>query len=233
MTIPQYKHYSFDLWLTLIKSNPAFKPKRIDYFYERFNYQGKSWAEVAAIFRNVDVMANRMNEKTGKNIDVDELYFLIISLMNDYLFDARDIDLEQIYADLEVVLLDNLPLIYSENTPKVLQHLAERDDCTVGLLSNTGFIKGVTLRKVLNRLQIGQYFDFQMYSDEEGMSKPNEQLFGRMLQSAQALHSEALEPSAILHIGDNPIADIAGAKKAGMVGLFINFNAKEIAELLI
>ena len=33
-----HEHYSFDLWLTLIKSNPLFKPARIEYFFENYNF---------------------------------------------------------------------------------------------------------------------------------------------------------------------------------------------------
>ena len=60
-----YKHYSFDLWLTLIKSNPRFKQERTSYFYEKFNTKNKSIEEVALIFRQVDLMVNAINEKTG------------------------------------------------------------------------------------------------------------------------------------------------------------------------
>lgn len=64
-----YRHYSFDLWLTLIRSNPAFKQKRTEYFHQNFNYSHKSIDEVALAFRQIDIMCNTINEKTGKNID--------------------------------------------------------------------------------------------------------------------------------------------------------------------
>lgn len=38
----KFKHYSFDLWLTLIKSNPEFKLKRTIFFYDKFNRLKKS-----------------------------------------------------------------------------------------------------------------------------------------------------------------------------------------------
>ena len=81
-----YKHYSFDLWLTLIKSNPAYKQERTRYFYQRFNTKHKNLAEIAVIFRQVDLMVNAINERTGKNVDADEMYLMIISMINDYDF---------------------------------------------------------------------------------------------------------------------------------------------------
>ena len=73
-----YRHYSFDLWLTLIKSNPAFKTERTRIFFEDYNIAGKSIEEVAAAFRRVDLLGNAINERTGKNIDSDELYLMVI-----------------------------------------------------------------------------------------------------------------------------------------------------------
>jgi len=41
--MPYYRHYSFDLWLTLIKSNPGFKAERAHYFFENYNPLKKAW----------------------------------------------------------------------------------------------------------------------------------------------------------------------------------------------
>jgi putative hydrolase of the HAD superfamily len=41
-----YKHYSFDLWLTLIKSNPIFKKERALFFHQHLNAAKKSIEEV-------------------------------------------------------------------------------------------------------------------------------------------------------------------------------------------
>ena len=69
-----YKHYSFDLWLTLIKSNPNFKKERALFFHKNFNSKKKNIEEIEKIFRQVDIICNSINEKTGKNIDADEMY---------------------------------------------------------------------------------------------------------------------------------------------------------------
>jgi putative hydrolase of the HAD superfamily len=75
-----YQHYSFDLWLTLIKSNPYFKIERTKIFHRDFNPAGKSIDDVARAFRQVDLMCNAVNERTGKNIDADEMYLMVISI---------------------------------------------------------------------------------------------------------------------------------------------------------
>jgi len=227
-----YKHYSFDLWLTLIRSNPNFKIERTKYFFDHFNFKNKTLATVKSIFRNVDVTANRINEKTGKNLDVDELYLLIIALMNDYEVDLQTVDIQRVYDELEIKLFENLPDLYDENTKSTLKYLKEDTRASIGLLSNTGFIKGITLRQVLKKLDIAEYFDFQIYSDEIKLSKPNPELFAFLIERVRKQHQREILPSEIIHIGDNPIADIEGGKKAGMATFLLNSNQKSIKNLL-
>lgn len=226
-----YRHYSFDLWLTLIKSNPVFKPQRTKIFHQRFNPLGKTLDEVAAIFRHIDVMCNSINETTGKNIDAEEMYLMVISTISDFSTELRDIDIKAIYSEMENLLLENLPLVYCDETIPLLSYLKENVPCSISILSNTGFIRGQTLRTVLKEIGLLKYFDFQLYSDEAGMSKPNPEFFKLMLSEVSLLQEDcALED--IIHIGDNPKADTEGAKAAGIQSLLINSNSSSINSLL-
>jgi putative hydrolase of the HAD superfamily len=228
-----YQHYSFDLWLTLIKSNPYFKIERTKIFHRDFNPMGKSIDEVAKAFRQVDLMCNAVNESTGKNIDADEMYLMVISLINDNQLSLSDIDTGKLYQDMEKLLFYYMPLVYSSVTISTLQHLKNKTGSTFSLLSNTGFIKGATLRKVLAELRMIEYFDFQLYSDEVSMSKPNPALFNLMLQNIKQVNiNKDIRLSDIIHIGDNPKADIEGARAAGIKSLLINSNNQSILALL-
>ena len=167
-----YRHYSFDLWLTLIKSNPYFKTERAKTFHKEFNPANKSMDVVANAFRQVDIMCNAINEKTGKNIGSDEMYLMVISLINGNGLSFTAIDTAKLYDEMEDLVFRYLPILYTAETTGVLAHLKQKGNCTMSILSNTGFIKGTTLRNVLEQLEIGHYFDFQLYSDEAGLSKP-------------------------------------------------------------
>jgi putative hydrolase of the HAD superfamily len=226
------RHYSFDLWLTLIKSDPLFKQQRALYFHNRYNRHNKSLEEVTAIFRQVDIMCNTINEKTGGNIDAEEMYLMVISLINDGLLHHTDIDLQELYSTMDNLLFQHLPKIYSEDTLPVLALLKQQHGVTCNILSNTGFIKGVTLRKVLDALQLSPYFDFQLYSDELGMSKPNKRLFFKLLQYIEQVQNKPIDPDAIVHIGDNAYADIEGARAIGVKGILINSNTATIRSLI-
>jgi putative hydrolase of the HAD superfamily len=228
-----YQHYSFDLWLTLIKSNPYFKIERTKIFQRDFNPAGKSIDEVARAFRQVDLMCNAVNERTGKNIDADEMYLMVISTINDNQYPLADVDTDKLYADMEKLLFYYLPVVYSPVTIDTLQHLKQKGDCSLSILSNTGFIKGQTLRKVMVKLGLADFFNFQIYSDEEGMSKPNQALFNLMVQNVKDCNKpKQISLADIIHIGDNPAADIAGANDAGLNSLLINSNNLSILNLL-
>ena len=228
-----YKHYSFDLWLTLIKSNPVFKTERARYFHQHYNWTGKSLDEVAVIFRKVDLMVNSINERSGKNIDAEEMYLMVISIINDYSTAFQDVDIDGLYDAMELLLLEHMPLVYCSNSLGVLQQLKDNGLSTTSLLSNTGFIKGRTLRKILNHLQLDQLLDFQLYSDEVRMSKPNAGFFQLMLDTIDRKHHVDLGLHEVIHIGDNPVADAKGAEAMGIKSLLINSNHLTISSLLL
>lgn len=218
-----YQHYSFDLWLTLIRSNPAFKQIRAKYFHTHFNYANKPLELIVSIFRQVDLMCNSINEKTGKNIDADEMYLMVLNLINDGDEKVWQIDVTQLYRDIESLLFDNLPIVYCTETVGILQYIKQNTNSTISILSNTGFIKGVTLRRVLNQIGMDKYIDFQLYSDEAGMSKPNPEFFKLMLDELKIRYTN-INLNGIIHIGDNPVADLAGAKRVGIDAQLINSN---------
>lgn len=227
-----YKHYSFDLWLTLIKSNPAYKQERVQYFFRNFNSRHKSIDEIAIIFRQVDLMVNAINEKAGKNVDADEMYLMIISMINDYDFNFGDVDLKILDQDMEQIVFNYMPQLYCDDCLATLAKIKESGNSSTNILSNTGFIKGKTLKKVIEHLGIGQYIDFQLYSDEVRMSKPNADFFQLMLDRIDRARHPELMLSDVIHVGDNPHADIRGAEAIGINSMLINSNKLSILNLL-
>lgn len=228
-----YKHYSFDLWLTLIKSNPEFKKQRALLFYNQYNPNHKTIDEVIQIFRQVDVMCNTINEKTGKNIDTDEMYLMVIIALNNYNPNIAVVNTNHLYNQVEKILFNYLPTIYCNNTFNALAQLQQITGAPFNLLSNTAFIKGKSLKIILNQLNIAQFFSFQIYSNEVGISKPNPKIFKLMYLQAKQLQPQTnLLPSQCIHIGDNVNADILGAKQIGLHTLQINTNNLTILNLI-
>jgi putative hydrolase of the HAD superfamily len=218
--------------MTLIRSNPSYKTQRSAYLFEKTNFTGKTREEVLEIFKKVDLMANAINERTGGHIPAEELYLWVIGWINDG--DERiikTIDFSSVYRDMEEIFLSHPPVLYAEDTLGALENIRrEASDSSFSILSNTAFIKGSTLRKILPPLGLGDFFDFQLYSDEAGMSKPNQAFFRQMLDEIHKLRGR-LDPGDIIHIGDNPLADVQGASKAGIAQLLVNSNQLSIASL--
>ena len=229
----RYSHYSFDLWMTLIRSNPSYKTQRSAYLFEKTNFTGKTREEVLEIFKKVDLMANAINERTGGHIPAEELYLWVIGWINDG--DERiikTIDFSSVYRDMEEIFLSHPPVLYAEDTLGALENIRrEASDSSFSILSNTAFIKGRTLRKVFPGLGLEGFFDFALYSDEAGMSKPNTALFRLMLDTV-AVNKGVADPKGVLHIGDNPVADEEGARTAGIDAWLVNSNGRHISSLL-
>lgn len=228
----KYKHFSFDLWMTLIKSNPSFKKQRADFFFIHFNPLKKNIEEVFDIFRFVDRMCNSINEKTGRNIDADEMYLMVIYQLGGNAAAISEINTDRLYAQMEQLVFENMPVLYSSETVDVLSEIKAQNGNTLSILSNTAFIKGSTLRIVLQHLQLDHFFDFQLYSDEWGLSKPNSKFFKIMFDQASSLRNEKIEPRQVIHIGDNEVADIAAANAFGMNSFLINLNNKLLTDFL-
>lgn len=208
--IHNHCHFSFDLWLTLIKSHPEFKTKRVELFSSYFNID-KPIGEVAKAVKYYDDLCNTINEVTGGNIDTFEIYLLILSSMD---VDVKQIDkgkLEGFYLKSEELFLEYRPVVIFENIRSFFDEIKNQGK-TINILSNTGFIKGTTMRKFLIGEQLDQYIDFHIYSDEINCSKPNPLIFQEVKNK---IADQDLPLHRILHIGDNPVADYKGAKDFG------------------
>jgi putative hydrolase of the HAD superfamily len=228
-----YKHYSFDLWLTLIKSNPIFKKERALFFYEHLNSSDKSLEEVELIFRKVDLMSNTINQKSGKNLDAEEMYLMVIYELNGSNSIFENLEMEWLLNKMEQLFFQYIPTIYHPETISTLNSLKEIPDVSMNILSNTGFIKGATLRIALEKIGMAHFFDFQLYSDEVNLSKPNVKFFSLMLEKIyEERKSDRLVLDDIIHIGDNIIADIHGANHLGIISFQVNSNLNTIADLL-
>lgn len=226
------KHFSFDLWYTLIRSNPLFKERRAHYFYTRFNTKNKSIEEIRAIFQRVDLLCNAINEKTGKNISAAEMYLMVIFQVNESADLFNDVDMNELYTDMENLVFQYMPEVFCDQTLETLDRIKSRQGVTLNILSNTAFIKGSTLKKVNTQLGISRYVDFEIYSDEVGLSKPNIELYDHLLKKISIARPGKIGLGEIVHVGDNYLADIAGAQKAGIKAFQINTTHHSIIHLL-
>ncbi|AZA79351.1 phosphoglycolate phosphatase [Chryseobacterium sp. G0186] len=208
--IHNHCHFSFDLWLTLIKSHPEFKAKRVELFSSFFNVN-KPIEEVAKTVKYYDDLCNTINEVTGGNIDTFEIYLMILGALNVDVKLLNKEKLNEFYVKSEELFLEYKPVVIFENIHDFFDKIKNQGK-TINILSNTGFIKGTTMRKFLIHENLDQYIDFHIYSDEINCSKPNPLIFQEVKNN---LKDQDLPLHQILHIGDNPVADYKGAMDFG------------------
>ena len=109
------------------------------------------------------------------------------------------------------------PATLNAEAPEVFQRLRGRR-LKIGLICNTGPGPGHALRELMQREGVLDYFDATIFSDEVGYGKPDPRIF---LTAAERL---GLEPSDILHVGDNIENDVRGAQRAGMKTLLFEYE---------
>ena len=217
--IDSYEHFSFDLWLTIIKSNPDFKAKRDTLFRDFFSID-KDIDEVRKVIRKYDVLFNRISEKTGNHIEREEIFLLMLDVLGKDIETVDDNQLKQFFQQVDELFLNNKPVLLWGNIEELLIEIKENNK-TASILSNTAFIHGDSLRKVLEHLGLADYFSFMIFSDEVKASKPNLRVFEIMFDKINDFRT--LEKKEILHVGDNKIADYEGAKTFGVNSKLVKF----------
>ena len=80
----------------------------------------------------------------------------------------------------------------------------------LAVLSNTMRTPGTVLRKVLERYGLLACFAHATFSDEVGVRKPDVEIF------ALTLRALGVEPAAAVHVGDDAVLDVLGARNAGL-----------------
>jgi len=68
----------------------------------------------------------------------------------------------------------------------------------------------------LKRCGIADLFDGHITATNAGAAKPDPRIFAHLLRVA------GVEPAEALHIGDDPLADVVGAMRAGLQAVWIN-----------
>lgn len=131
--------------------------------------------------------------------------------------DSRVVDMLQ---NAYIEPLFAFPPRLSEDAIVTLEEMRDRAR-KIGLISNTGRSPGVALRKLMEKLGIIEFFDATLFSDEAGCRKPDKRIFDL------AARELGTQPSNSIHIGDNPEADIWGAKQAGMHAVLFDYPVPE------
>ena len=217
---------TFDLWETLIFDESDRDEARGRDRYEGLQHEVANRGidlPMAAIKRGYDESAVRLQEVWQRNeeVPIPDQIRMILELAAGRALNVSPAwmqSLEKAYVD---PILATPPKLNAE-APKVLGELRNRG-YKIGLISNTGRSPGEALRKLLQTYDILKFFDATIFSNELRCRKPDQRIFN---EAARLLGSELAN---IVHVGDDPTTDVAGAKHAGMHAILLDQDAEDVS----
>jgi len=216
---------TFDLWDTLIQEAPGGSSRvaearieRIANTLETFG-QPRTLEEIEGAYVETGGFLYRV-WKESKDVSVrDQVNFMLDSIerkLSSRLGAEAIAEIEETYS---VSMLDHRPTLLP-GAKEALQGV-QGMDVRMGLISNTGRTPGTVLRTIMSDLDILHCFSVTTFSNEILARKPAPAIFNASLEGLKA------HPEWALHIGDDPISDIDGAKDFGMRAVMIRSDRFE------
>lgn len=157
------------------------------------------------------MLADDIGETTGEQVSLPMLLSFAMTSDGDknqvrangnFLGKVREFEIRN-----EALVLQYPPRLISGGEDfsihSLLNQIANKN-VSMSILSNTSFIKGDLLRRVLDSetLRILRHFKFTLFSDELGVCKPMAHPYTQV-----RVQGNPAKPIKILHVGDNPYAD--------------------------
>lgn len=191
---------SVDLWGTLIRSSPEFVNAKVALTNKYFKNISSDF--ILECFKQTKNQLNNIIENTGWQPKEREIFTLLLTKLNQG-YGKFDF-LEDFIEDYQNLSKKIKPQLYSDETKKYLGLLSKSN--ALNLSSNTMMINGNSLKFILDKLEISQYFTKLLFSDQLGYSKPSPIMYG----------------NSNFHIGDNSVTDGVGAEIAKSRSIIIN-----------
>lgn len=193
---------SFDLWGTLIKSNPEYLPKRNRLAKEQLFFDVPMTAyDVGVALSKVKKKWDLIAEPAGKSIEPIHLFLDVYAELN---LEIPKVDFRSRYnawvLKHHIIMRETPPILYPE-VNELLAELKSRG-VFISVTCNSSTHLGIHLKSALP--EIFKYTHETIFSDELGYAKPAPQVW-KLLKSKAG--KWGIKPEEIIHVGDNPFAD--------------------------
>lgn len=216
------KAVTLDLWETLLLGWNGVNDQRIVIRCRKLVEVLREFGievSVDRVISAVKAMNSWLLRIWNKNLEVsnlDQIHFIIThSLKKSISLEGKLLNkLSSAYTSA----IFELPPYVNPDAPILLQWLKNHHK-KIGLISNVGMTPGFALRRFLLNVDLGEFFDVMIFSDEVGIRKPHPRIFHL------AAEKLGVRPCEVVHIGDNMRSDVLGAKNAGFKAFF--FSALE------
>lgn len=220
---------SLDLWMTLIKSDPRFKPTRNAMLRDTFAPEITK-ERFSAVLREADKEADAACMGSGRDLGLSERLAMTLERLR-LPVDERMKPEAVMEAQAEQSRLARAfhPLPMTKDLPGLLRVLRREAGSVVVSTSNTGMLPANLMRELLDLAGFKECFDAQVFSDEvqaaslhgEYGCKPYPSIFTTTFEAMKNLRP-TLRHRDVVHIGDNYVADYCGSAGFGLRPVLVN-----------
>lgn len=204
------KTISFDLWKTLICSNPQFRVEKCSLIRKHFNL-GISDEEIVDSFKRVDVILDKIQEKFLVQPELLTSWALVLSEIGVEQTSVEDIkSFLRLYYQLFLVY----PPVLLDDVEWLFEKLFRVQGLELYILSNTILVNGEVLDQFLKTTFLGR---IKVFFSDTHFPKPDCRAFGN------------IENKPFIHVGDNPIAD-GKCKDFGIEFYQVRANGKSLKD---
>ena len=223
---------SLDIWGTILRSDPDFKPSRNALLRDALA-PAVDEAVFNEVMRTADRAADDESMRTGMDVGFTERVVLTLQ----HLGMPAPADLAErvpaLLAQQAVLAREHHPQPLHPDLPRAIAELAAV--MPVAYTSNTGMLPGSLMRELLALAHFDSGLG-EVFSNETGVAKPAAGIFDVTVRAIEALADARgfARPGRgeILHVGDNPIADLHGAQSAGLQAVLVSPNGGDTLAVL-
>ncbi len=219
---------SLDIWGTLLGSDPAFKPARNDLLRRAFAAD-RAAAEFDRAMRQADRDADEVCMAQGRDVGFAERIRLTLHRLGVTPSAEVDDAAPELLARQRTLALQHPPRPLHAGLPDAVRLAAKR--MPVVLTSNTGMLPGGLMRELLDAAGFGDWAG-GIFSNETGWAKPDPRIFAATWQVIRENLTEPSSPRDVIHVGDNPRADVEGAAAFGMRSALVTSDGESTLAVL-
>ncbi|MEM1560788.1 MAG: HAD family hydrolase [Ignisphaera sp.] len=209
-TLP-IKAVAFDVWNTLLDIGIAFN--QLAYVAST-----KLGIDMHSINKSI-IKAYNSAKRLRRYSNLDGFQIVVESqkiLANELGIDV-DTVMQIIDEAFSTVDINSLPFNDTKEILKILRRVGFK----MGIIGNTLFWNSIYTRRILKQLEILDYMDVVLFSDELRINKPDRRIF---LQFSKEID---IEPDYIAYVGDSIVEDVGGALSTGMKAIYVDRNRRE------
>jgi len=216
---------SFDFWNTIYEDHQHSYERhaeRVKFLGDALKRNGyKEYSDTSAplsieeSFKFCWEYFDKIWKNEHRTLNAKELLRVGLSHLNA---DLPKNDFDSVAGFFDEVLLKYHPGLFG-GVKDVLHKLAE--NYKLGITSDTAYTSGRVLKKLLEKDGLLECFTGFTFSDEQGCSKPDPNMFrSTMWQLGSKSHET-------IHVGDNEYTDIQGAKEEGLKTVLFTGGLKD------